>query len=181
MSAALETTSLRPPENSMCFGNRCFNRWQRWKFLKHTFFWDTLYTVNCKNNLSILISIFFRIILSITIFSELPYRYWYFSELPYRYWYFSELPYQYRYFSELPYQYLYIDIFKNDHIDIDIKIFQKCRYINNRYFILIYRTPLPRRPKHHQLMFFSEMTDLPVVHTTCYIHPLASFIFEDSI
>ena len=34
-----------------------------------------------------------------------------------------------------------IDIFKNDHIDIDI--FQKCRYIDNRYVISIYRTGLP--------------------------------------
>ena len=33
-----------------------------------------------------------------------------------------------------------IDIFKNDHIDIDI--FQKCRYIDNRYSISIYRTGL---------------------------------------
>ena len=37
-----------------------------------------------------------------------------------------------------------IDIFKNDHIDIDIDIdiFQKCRYIDNRYVISIYRTGL---------------------------------------
>ena len=33
-----------------------------------------------------------------------------------------------------------INIFKNDHIDIDI--FQKCRYIDNRYSISIYRTGL---------------------------------------
>merc|ERR1711873_88287 len=31
-----------------------------------------------------------------------------------------------------------IDIFQNHHIDIDI--FQKCRYIDNRYVISIYRT-----------------------------------------
>ena len=38
-----------------------------------------------------------------------------------------------------------IDIFKYDHIDIDIDIdiFQKCRYIDNRYVILIYQTGLP--------------------------------------
>ena len=39
-----------------------------------------------------------------------------------------------------------IDIFKNDHIDIDIDIdidiFQECRYIANRYFISINRTGL---------------------------------------
>ena len=36
------------------------------------------------------------------------------------------------------------DIFKNDHIDIDIDIdiFQKCRYIDNRYSLSIYRTGL---------------------------------------
>ena len=33
-----------------------------------------------------------------------------------------------------------IYIFKNYHINIDI--FKKCRYIHNRYFILIYRTSL---------------------------------------
>ena len=37
-----------------------------------------------------------------------------------------------------------IDIFKYDHIDIDIDtdISQKCRYIDNRYVISIYRTGL---------------------------------------
>ena len=30
----------------------------------------------------------------------------------------------------------------NSHIDIDIDIFQKCRYIDNRYVISIYRTGL---------------------------------------
>ena len=38
------------------------------------------------------------------------------------------------------YQLIDIDIFKNDHINIDI--FQKCRYIDNRYSISIYRTGL---------------------------------------
>ena len=33
-----------------------------------------------------------------------------------------------------------IDIFKTGHIDIDI--FKKCRYIDNRYGLSIYRTPL---------------------------------------
>ena len=39
------------------------------------------------------------------------------------------------------------DIFKNDHIDIDINIniFQKFRYIDNRYSISIYRTGLSGR------------------------------------
>ena len=36
-----------------------------------------------------------------------------------------------------------INIFKNDHIDIDI--FEKCRYIDNRYSISIYRTGLAKR------------------------------------
>ena len=37
-----------------------------------------------------------------------------------------------------------IDIFKSDliDIDIDIDIFKKCRYIDNRYGLSIYRTPL---------------------------------------
>ena len=37
-----------------------------------------------------------------------------------------------------------IDIFKSDLIDIDndIDIFKKCRYIDNRYGLSIYRTPL---------------------------------------
>ena len=35
-----------------------------------------------------------------------------------------------------------IDIFKNGHVDIDNDIFQKCRYIDNRYSISIYRTGL---------------------------------------
>ena len=34
-----------------------------------------------------------------------------------------------------------IDIFKSDLIDIDI--FKTCRYIDNRYGLSIYRTPLP--------------------------------------
>ena len=46
---------------------------------------------------------------------------------------FLELPYRYRYFSELPYRYRYFQLL---HIDIDI--FQKCRYIDNRYFISIF-------------------------------------------
>ena len=39
-------------------------------------------------------------------------------------------------FSTFPYRYLYIYIY------IDIDIFQKCRYIDNRYVISIYRTGL---------------------------------------
>ena len=35
-----------------------------------------------------------------------------------------------------------IDIFKSDLIDIDIDIFKTCRYIDNRYGLSIYRTPL---------------------------------------
>ena len=37
-----------------------------------------------------------------------------------------------------------IDIFKSDliDIDIDIDILKKCRYIDNRYDLSIYRTPL---------------------------------------
>ena len=76
-------------------------------------------SIFCKIALSI--SIFSKITISISItisiFLELPYRYRYFSELPYRY------RYRYRYFQLL-------------HIDIDI--FQKCRYIDNRYFISIF-------------------------------------------
>ena len=39
-----------------------------------------------------------------------------------------------------------IDIFKSDliDIDIDIDIFRTCRYIDNRYGLSIYRTPLVR-------------------------------------
>ena len=36
-----------------------------------------------------------------------------------------------------------IDIFKSDLIDIDI--FKTCRYIDNRYGLSIYRTPLVNR------------------------------------
>ena len=76
-------------------------------------------------SISISISIFSKITISISIsiliFLELPYRY------RYLYRYFSELPYRYRYFQPL-------------HIDIDI--FQKCQYIDNRYVISIYRTGL---------------------------------------
>ena len=40
-----------------------------------------------------------------------------------------------------------IDIFKSDliDIDIDIDIFKMCRYIDNRYGLSIYRTPLWQR------------------------------------
>ena len=69
------------------------------------------------------ISIFLKDFLSISIFSELPYRY------RFRYRYFPELPYRYQY------RYRY---FQNDPIDI----FQKYRYIDNRYSISIYRTGL---------------------------------------
>ena len=72
-------------------------------------------------SISISISIFSKITLSISISISI------FLELPYRYRYFSELPYRYRYF-----QLLHIDI------DININIFQKCRYIDNRYFISIF-------------------------------------------
>ena len=84
-------------------------------------------SIFCKIALSISISIFSKITISISIsisiFLELPYQY--------RYRYFSELPYQYRY------RYRYFQLL---HINIDI--FQKCRYINNRYVISIYRTGL---------------------------------------
>ena len=83
-------------------------------------------------SISISISIFSKITISISIsisiFLELPYRY------RYRYRYFSELPYRYRY------RYRYFQLL---HIDIDI--FQKCRYIDNRYVISIYRTGLNER------------------------------------
>ena len=84
-------------------------------------------SIFCKIALSISIpiSIFSKITISISIFLELPYRY------RYRYRYFSELPYRYRY------RYRYFQLL---HIDIDI--FQKCRYIDNRYVISIYRTGL---------------------------------------
>ena len=80
-------------------------------------------SIFCKIALSISISIFSKITISISIsiFLELPYRY------RYRYRYFSELPYRYRY------RYRYFQLL---HIDIDI--FQKCRYIDNRYFISIF-------------------------------------------
>ena len=84
-------------------------------------------------SISISISIFSKITISISIsisiFLELPYRY------RYRYRYFSELPYRYRY------RYRYFQLLHID-IDINIDIFQKCRYIDNRYVILIYRTGL---------------------------------------
>ena len=84
-------------------------------------------------SITISISIFSKITISISIaisiFLELPYRY------RYRYRYFSELPYRYRY------RYRYFQLLHID-IDIDIDIFQKCRYIDNQYFISIYRTPL---------------------------------------
>merc|ERR1711923_267599 len=73
------------------------------------------------------ISIFCKIALSISIFSKITISISIFLELPYRYRYFSELPYRYRYL-----QLLHIDI------DIDIDIFQKCRYIDNRYFMSIF-------------------------------------------
>ena len=44
-----------------------------------------------------------------------------------------------------------IDIFKSDLIDINIDIFKTYRYIDNRYGLSIYRTPLSRsklRCKH---------------------------------
>merc|ERR1711978_794025 len=82
-------------------------------------------SIFCKIALSISISIFSKITISISIsisiFLELPYRY------RYRYRYFSELSYRYRY------RYRYFQLL---HIDIDI--FQKCRYIDNRYFISIF-------------------------------------------
>ena len=82
-------------------------------------------SIFCKIALSISIFSKITISISISIFLELPCRY------RYRYRYFSELPYRYRYF-----QLLHIDI------DIDINIFQKCRHIDNRYVISIYRTGL---------------------------------------
>ena len=77
------------------------------------------------------------------IYPKCPDRYQY----PYRY--FLKRPYRYRYFQECPYRYRYrfsmnvfidIYIFKSDLIDIDI--FKTCRYIDNRYGLWIYRTPL---------------------------------------
>ena len=48
-----------------------------------------------------------------------------------------------------------IDIFKSDLIDIDIgiDIFKTCRYIDNRYGLSIYRTPL-----HTPLTSISQMS-----------------------
>ena len=80
-------------------------------------------SIFCKIALSISIFSKITISISISIFLELPYRY------RYRYRYFSELPYRYRY------RYRYFQLL---HIDIDIDIFQKCRYIDNRYFISIF-------------------------------------------
>ena len=42
-----------------------------------------------------------------------------------------------------------IDIFKSDliDIDIDIDILKTCRYIDNRYGLSIYRTPLQRKKR----------------------------------
>ena len=82
-------------------------------------------SIFCKIALSISISISIfskmtvSISISISIFLELPYRY--------RYRYFWELPNRYRY------RYRYFQLL---HIDIDI--FQKCRYIDNRYFLSIF-------------------------------------------
>ena len=42
-----------------------------------------------------------------------------------------------------------IDILKSDLIGIDIDIFKTYRYIDNRYGLSIYRTPLP--PTHFHL------------------------------
>ena len=87
-------------------------------------------SIFCKIALSISIfsKITISISISISIFLELPYRYRYFSELPYRY------RYRYRYFQLL-----------------HINIFQKCRYIDNRYVISIYRTGLGGRDDCHWL------------------------------
>ena len=99
---------------------------------KYRYFQDLLIDIDIdidifKISLSISISIFSKITISISIsisiFLELPYRY------RYRYRYFSELPYRYRYW------YRYFQLL---HIDIDIDIFQKCRYIDNRYFLSIF-------------------------------------------
>ena len=75
--------------------------------------------------ISLALSIFLKdfLLISISIFSELPYRY------RFRYQYFPELPYRYRY-----------RYFQNDHIDIEI--FKKCRYIDNWFSKTIYRTGL---------------------------------------
>ena len=86
---------------------------------KYRYFQDLLIDIDIFNfsiSISISISIFSKITISISIsiFLELPYRY------------------RYRYFSELPYRYRY-RYFQHLHIDIDI--FQKCRYIDNRYVI----------------------------------------------
>ena len=103
--------------------------------------------------LSILISIsiflkdFLSISIAISIFSELPYRY------RFRYQYFPELPYRYRY-----------RYFQNDHIDIDIDIFQMCRYIDNRYSILIYQTGLLRI---HTLGFLTPTGALTFIWCLC--------------
>ena len=86
-------------------------------------------SIFCKIALSISISISIFSKITISIFWKLPYRY------RYRYRYFSELPYQYQYRYQY-FQLLHIDI------NIDIDIFQKCRYIDNRYVISIYRTGL---------------------------------------
>ena len=47
-----------------------------------------------------------------------------------------------------------IDIFKNNHIDI--VIFQKCRYIDNRYLISIYRTGLSSSNLTVQVPFLQQ-------------------------
>ena len=52
----------------------------------------------------------------------------------------------------------HIDFFYDPLIDIniDINIFQKCRYIDNRYFISIYRTGLPSADLAQELLDFAS-------------------------
>ena len=74
------------------------------------------------------------ILISISIFSEIPIWYRYFQECPhwYRYRYFQKCPYQYRYFQERPYRYRY-RYFQEWSYRYQYRYFQKCRYIDNRY------------------------------------------------
>ena len=61
-----------------------------------------------------------------------------------------------------------IDIFKSDliDIDVDIDIFKTCRYIDNRYGLSIYRTPL------HGSQAESDVEILPLIQTLSFIWPI---------
>ena len=94
--------------------------------------WKKLNFLLKKMNFSLKMSL--SILISISIFSEIPIWYRYFQECPhwYRYRYFQKCPYQYRYFQERPYRYRY-RYFQEWSYRYRYRYFQKCRYIDNRY------------------------------------------------